>query len=103
MGIGLGREFLHFSVNVATVEAMTRAYSINDWVPVATCMWPHEAHVIRSMLQEHDITAVLADEHMAHGLGSIAIGGVRVMVALPDRERAECIIAIAAEQSSEDE
>jgi hypothetical protein len=40
---------------------------------------------------------------MAHGLGSIAIGGVRVMVPLTDRERAELIIATSADEPSYDE
>lgn len=71
---------------------MTRAYSTDDWVTVTTCMWPHEAYVLRALLQEHGITAAVADEHMSTGLGSIAFGGVRVMVRLVDRERAALII-----------
>lgn len=74
---------------------MTRPYSIDDWVTVATCTWPHEAHLLRSLLLEHDIIAVLADEHMAQGLGSIAVGGVRLMVRLVDKERAQVIIDMA--------
>jgi len=69
-----------------------RAYSADDWIAVAVCTWPHEAHLLRTVLQEHDITATVADEHMAPGLGSIAVGGVRVLVRLIDRERAELII-----------
>lgn len=74
---------------------MTKTYSIDDWVTVATCVWPHEAHLLRSLLLEHDIIAVLADEHMAQGLGSIAVGGVRLMVRLVDKERAQVIIDMA--------
>lgn len=72
---------------------MPRAYSTDDWVVVEICTWPHEAHVLRTVLHEHDIEAVVADEHMASGLGSIALGGVRVLVRLVDCERAALIIA----------
>jgi hypothetical protein len=102
-GFRIGPRISAFFMNAATAEAMTKTYSIDDWVTVATCAWPHEAHLLRSLLLEHDIIAVLADEHMAHGLGSIAIGGVRVMVPLTDRERAELIIATSADEPSYDE
>jgi len=82
---------------------MTKAYSTDDWVTVATCVWPHEAHLIRSLLLEHNIIAVLADEHMANGLGSIAIGGVRVMVRLVDCERAALIIDDGFQASAHEE
>jgi hypothetical protein len=71
---------------------MSTAYSPDDWVTATVCTWPHEAHVLRTLIEEHDIDAVVADEHMAQGLGSIAFGGVRVMVRLVDLEKAQMVL-----------
>jgi hypothetical protein len=82
---------------------MSRAYSPTDWVTLVTCTWPHEAYLIRALLEDRGISAAVADEHMSSGMGSIALGGVRVMVRLTDRERAELAIAEQPSDESPDE
>lgn len=53
-----------------------------DFVRIATCSTPTEAHVIRGVLESAGLSPVVADANLvqAHGLMTQAVGGVRVLV-----------------------
>lgn len=62
----------------------------NEWVTVRTCIWGHEADVVRSVLEGSGIEVFIPDERMGtlrpHLL--LGTGGVRVQVRAPDAARA---------------
>lgn len=54
----------------------------DTWVVVRTVAYPHEAHLMRSILAGHGIDAVVPEPYLLGvqpGL-SLAVGGVRVLV-----------------------
>lgn len=61
-----------------------------EWVTVRTCIWGHEADLVRSVLEGSEIAVFIPDEQMAslrpHLL--LGTGGVRVQVRAADAERA---------------
>jgi hypothetical protein len=62
----------------------------DEWVTVRTCIWGHEADVVRSVLEGSGIEVFIPDERMGtlrpHLL--LGTGGVRVQVRAPDVARA---------------
>ena len=62
----------------------------DDWVTVRTCVWGHQADLIRSVLEGSGIDVFIPDESMGtlrpHLL--LGTGGVRVQVRRSDAERA---------------
>ena len=64
--------------------------SNDDWVTVRTCIWGHQADLIRSVLEGSGIEVFIPDERMGtlrpHLL--LGTGGVRVQVRASDAERA---------------
>ncbi len=62
----------------------------NEWVTVRTCIWGHEADVVRSVLEGSGVEVFIPDEQMGtlrpHLL--LGTGGVRVQVRASDVERA---------------
>jgi hypothetical protein len=74
---------------------------VDDWVTVRTCLWGHQADLVRSVLEGSDIEVFVPDEHVGslrpHLL--ISTGGVRVQVRASDVARAtELLDAIEREQ-----
>lgn len=65
-----------------------------SWVTVRTCMWGHEADLVRSVLEGSGIEAFIPDEHMGtlrpHLL--LGTGGVRVQVRAGDAGRAQEVL-----------
>jgi Putative prokaryotic signal transducing protein len=64
--------------------------SDDEWVVVRQVAYPHEAHLMRSILAGHGIDAMVP-EHYLLGVQpaySLAIGGVRVFVKAADRDEA---------------
>ena len=63
---------------------------LDDWVTVRTCVWGHQADLIRSVLEGSGIEVFIPDESMGtlrpHLL--LGTGGVRVQVRASDAERA---------------
>ena len=61
-----------------------------EWVTVQTCVWGHQADLVRSVLEGSGIEVFIPDESMAtlrpHLL--LGTGGVRVQVRASDAERA---------------
>lgn len=66
-----------------------------DWVTVRTCIWAHEADLVRSVLEGSGIEVFIPDEQMAtlrpHLL--LGTGGVRVQVHAEDAEHATELLA----------
>ncbi len=62
----------------------------DEWVTVRTCIWGHEADVVRSVLEGSGVEVFIPDEQMGtlrpHLL--LGTGGVRVQVRASDVERA---------------
>jgi hypothetical protein len=62
----------------------------DEWVTVRTCVWGHQADLLRSVLEGSDIDVFIPDEHVGslrpHLL--LGTGGVRVQVHASDVERA---------------
>ena len=67
----------------------------DDWVTVRTCVWGHEADLLRSVLEGSDIEVFIPDERMStlrpHLL--LGTGGVRLQVRASDAERAREVLA----------
>ena len=65
-----------------------------EWVTVRTCMWGHEADLLRSVLEGSGIEAFIPDEQMStlrpHLL--LGTGGVRLQVRAADAERAREVL-----------
>lgn len=63
---------------------------LDQWVTVRTCVWGHEADLVRSVLEGSDIEVFVPDEQMGslrpHLL--LGTGGVRVQVRASDVARA---------------
>ena len=73
----------------------------DGWVTVRTCLWGHQADLVRSVLEGSDIEVFVPDEHVGslrpHLL--MGTGGVRVQVRASDVARArELLDAIEREQ-----
>lgn len=70
--------------------------SRNDqlWTTVAETAFPHEAHLIATMLNDNEIDTVLKDEHFSsmYPGASIALGGVKVQVQTDRVEEARAIL-----------
>jgi len=62
------------------------------WVTVATFVEPTEAHLARTRLEAEGIPCALANEFLARVLPANAVGGVRLMVAPADKQRARDIL-----------
>lgn len=76
-------------------------FPVDDWVTVRTCLWGHQADLLRSVLEGSDIEVFVPDEHMGalrpHLL--LGTGGVRVQVRRSDVARAtELLDALENEQ-----
>ena len=67
----------------------------DEWVTVRTCVWGHQADLIRSVLEGSDIEVFIPDEQMSslrpHLL--LGTGGVRVQVRASSLERAQELLA----------
>ncbi len=63
---------------------------MNNWEIVFTCTYPHEAHIIMGKLESEGISVQIKDELTAqvNNFYSNAIGGVKVLVAENDYNRA---------------
>ena len=62
---------------------------MNDWVTVATFMYPHQAAMLQARLESEGIECFLKDKNTAaaNPLYSVAIGGVKLQVRADDVER----------------
>ena len=62
----------------------------DEWVVVRQVAYPHEAHLMRSILAGHGIEAVVPEPYLlgVQPAYSLAIGGVRVMVRAEDAQLA---------------
>jgi hypothetical protein len=62
---------------------------MNDWVTVATFMYPHQAAMIQAKLESEGIECFLKDKNTADAnpLYSVAIGGVKLQVRANDVDR----------------
>ncbi|MEK8031450.1 hypothetical protein AACH06_11530 [Ideonella sp. DXS29W] len=67
----------------------------DDYVRVATCGTPTEAHLLQGMLQSHGIAAIVPDANFiqADTWMTQAVGGVRVLVRRGGMEAARTVIA----------
>lgn len=72
------------------------AAEADDFVRVARCATPTEAHLLKGVLESAGLAPVVADAHVvqANAWMTQAVGGVRVMV--PARQREAALEAIAA-------
>ncbi len=64
--------------------------SDNEWVVIRQVAYPHEAHLMRSILAGHGIEAMVPEPYLlgVQPAYSLAIGGVRVFVKQADRDEA---------------
>lgn len=64
--------------------------SDDEWVVVRRVAYPHEAHLMRSILVGHGIEAMVAEPYLigVQPAYSLAVGGVPVLVKEADREEA---------------
>jgi hypothetical protein len=66
----------------------------NEWVTVRTCVWGHEADLLRSVLAGSGIESFIPDERIGslrpHLL--LGTGGVRLQVHASDLERATGVL-----------
>ncbi len=65
-----------------------------DWVMVARCLDPTEAHLLCACIEAAGLTAMVADANLVqtHSLIAVAVGGARVLVPETQRERAEAVL-----------
>ena len=67
---------------------------VDGWVTVRSCIWGHEADLLRSVLQGSGIEVFIPDEYVgtlrSHVL--LGVGGVRVQVRASDAERAAVLL-----------
>lgn len=66
-----------------------------DWLLVARCLDPTEAHLLRACLEAVGLDAMVADANLVqtHSLIAVAVGGARVMVPEAQLERAKAVLA----------
>jgi hypothetical protein len=64
------------------------------WVAVRHVAYPHEAHLMRSILAGHGIDALVPEEYLlgVQPAYSLAVGGVPVMVRARDAAEAERLL-----------
>jgi len=62
----------------------------DEWVTVRTCLWGHQADLLRSVLEGSDMEVFVPDEHVGSLRPHLLIGsgGVRVQVRASDVARA---------------
>ena len=62
---------------------------MNDWVTVATFMYPHQAAMLQAKFESEGILCFLKDKNTAaaNPLYSVAIGGVKLQVRADDLEK----------------
>lgn len=79
----------------------------DEWAQVDNCNWLHQAHFIKSVLESEGIEVQLPDEYTIGVDPALAnaLGGIKVLVRTPDRERAEQLLKDikAAEFPAEDD
>jgi hypothetical protein len=70
---------------------MTPDHTVDEWVEVASCTWPHEAAFLRSVLDAAGIEAIIPNEHTlgVQPLYGQLLGGVRVLVRAHEAARAQ--------------
>lgn len=63
---------------------------MSNWITVITFIYPHEAHIAKSVLESEDIPVFIKDELTAqvNNFYSTAIGGVKVQVPETEKEKA---------------
>jgi hypothetical protein len=68
--------------------------NVDEWVTVRTCVWGHEADLVRSALEGSGMEVFIPDERMAtlrpHLL--LGTGGVRVQVRASNVDRARALL-----------
>jgi hypothetical protein len=67
------------------------------WVTVATFWSSVEAHLARNVLEGEDIPVVIYDENVVstHWLAASALGGIKLLVPLPDAHHAGELLGLA--------
>ncbi len=57
-----------------------------NWINIISFTYPHEAHLVKSLLEDYEIEVILKDELtvQVNSLYSNALGGVKILVA-PDK------------------
>ena len=67
---------------------------IDEWVTVSTCVWGHQADLLRSVLEGSDIEVFIPDERMGSLRSHVLLGtgGVRVQVRASELERATALL-----------
>lgn len=75
--------------------ALTEAGQQGDFVRVASCFSPTEAHGLKGVLEAAGLRAVVADAQVAqaHSWMTTALGGVRVLVPAEQAEQAAEVLA----------
>jgi len=65
-----------------------------DWLMVARCLDPTEAHLLRACLEAAGLDAMVADANLVqtHSLIAVAVGGARVMVPEAQLEHAKAVL-----------
>lgn len=63
---------------------------MDNWITVITFVYPQEAYLAKSMLENYEIEVFIKDEltTQVNNFYSTAIGGVKLQVPLEDRDRA---------------
>jgi hypothetical protein len=63
---------------------------LDEWVTVRTCVWGHQADLVRSLLEGSGMEVFVPDEHVATLRPNLLLGtdGVRVQVRASDVDRA---------------
>ncbi|MCZ4306661.1 DUF2007 domain-containing protein [Zoogloeaceae bacterium G21618-S1] len=65
-----------------------------DWLLVARCLDPTEAHLLCACLKASGLSAMVADANLVqtHSLIAVAVGGARVLVPEAQLERAKAVL-----------
>ena len=78
----------------------------DEWVVVRSCIWIHEAQLVKSLLDGSGVESIIPDEYFlsANPHYGLALGGARVMVRASDLEQASAILDAVefSEAGSED-
>lgn len=78
---------------------------LDEWVTVRTCVWGHQADLLRSVLEGSGIEVFIPDEYVgtlrSHVL--LGVGGVRVQVHASDADRAKALLDEFEKERDEEE
>ena len=61
---------------------------MSNWKTILTFTFPHEAHMVKSYLEDEGFDVIITDELTSNNFYSVAVGGIKLLIRVEDIAKA---------------